>query len=402
MTERRQCAIVLVVRDATEAIVDHVGASAAGSREHRPGEGAAFRDDGHVAAAFAGDPRLLGGRHGPEHARAQRLAPAAQERPDAAGGRVDEHGVTGADAMRTMQKILGGESLQHQCRGSLIVDRVRERNDVRGGQGPHIDVCARFGRDIGHAIAGRKLRDVRADVDHHTRGFHAGRRRRCEQRIASRAHIDVDVVDADRRLPDADLAWARRGCRQRDGDEDFRPAMARHDGPAGRQRLATTARRVGCGRAVPPEIRAKPCEPTLVDVLADETGELALASARRVERGLPVPERALAVGDAFERDGGDVASHRDRRVEDAIGRDVIAVGQRQELLADPVAVAQREVAHASDLVARLATLDLRLGDDRVPRGVAVEIAQDRPHTLDGRVDDCRAGDADHRRNAPFS
>ena len=66
---------------------------------------------------------------------------------------------------------------------------------------------------------------------------------------------------------------------------------------------------------------------------------------------------------------------------------------------------RREAAHAAHLVRGIAALDLGLGHRRVPRGVAVEVAQHRPDALDGRVDDGGAGDADHagagyRRNGP--
>src|SRR5262245_43458362 len=62
-----------------------------------------------------------------------------------------------------------------------------------------------------------------------------------------------------------------------------------------------------------------------------------------------------------------------------------------------VAVLKRKVAHAADLVRRLAALDMRIRDHGMPGIVAVEVAQDGPDTVNRRVDHGRADDADHRR-----
>src|SRR5262249_55300244 len=118
----------------------------------------------------------------------------------------------------------------------------------------------------------------------------------------------------------------------------------------------------------------KPREAAFVDIGADHLGQLALASRRRVERRLPVPERALAVGHPFELNRGNVPAKRHRRVEDAVRGDVIAVREGEKLLSDAIAVAQRESANAAGLIAALAALDLGLGDDGVPRAVTVEVA----------------------------
>src|SRR5262245_11299244 len=81
---------------------------------------------------------------------------------------------------------------------------------------------------------------------------------------------------------------------------------------------------------------------------------------------------------------------------------MVPVRKREQLLADAVAVAQREPPHAADLIRALAALDLRFGDDRVPRGVAVEVAQHGPHALDRRVDDSGSRDSNQRRNIDLS
>ena len=198
-------------------------------------------------------------------------------------------------------------------------------------------------------------------------------------------------------MPDADLARPRRPRLERSRLEHVRAAEAAGDHALRRHRLAADRPHGEHGRRAGPAAQegAQALEAALVDALADEVGEFLLAAARRVEGRLPVPEGAIAVGDALELDGGDVALHRQRGVEDAVGRDVVVVREREKLLADVVAVLQREVAHAADLVGGLVVLDGRLGHDRMPGGMAVEVAQDRPDALDRRIDDGGAGDPDH-------
>ena len=199
-------------------------------------------------------------------------------------------------------------------------------------------------------------------------------------------------------MPDADLARSRRPRLERPRFEHVRTAEAARDHALGRHRLAAgrpRGRADGRRAGTAAQEGAQALEAALVDALADEVGEFLLAAARRVEGRLPVPEGAIAVGHALELDGGDVALHRQRGVEDAVGRDVVVVREREKLLADVVAVLQREVAHAADLVGRLVVLDGQFGHDRMPGGMAVEVAQDGPDALDRRIDDGGAGDPDH-------
>src|SRR4030095_861731 len=94
----------------------------------------------------------------------------------------------------------------------------------------------------------------------------------------------------------------------------------------------------------PPEIGAQTLEPALVDAASHELLELALAPAGHVEGGLPVPEGALAVGHALELRGRDIAAHGQGRVQDAVGGQMLLVGQGEELLPDQVAVTEAEAA----------------------------------------------------------
>ena len=267
----------------------------------------------------------------------------------------------------------------------------------------HAHVGAGRRARVGDAVAGQEMRDAVADVEDDAGRLHAERRRRLDHPVETRPHVDVDVVDADRRLPDPHLAGAGPPRRRAAGSAGPRarrrrwprpPASARRSAGAAPRGPPRSARR----RALASQIGAEPLEAALVDAGADHVGQLALPARRRVEGRLPVPEGALAVGHPPELHGGHVPPERHGRVEDAVGGDVVAVGERQQLLADAVAVPQGEPPDAADLVRPLAALDLRLGHDRVPRGVAVEVAEHGPHPLDRRVDDGGPRDADHRRS----
>ena len=106
---------------------------------------------------------------------------------------------------------------------------------------------------------------------------------------------------------------------------------------------------------------AQALEAGLVDLPPTSSANSRSRPRGDVEGRLPVPEGAIAVGHALELHGGDVALHRQRGVEDAVGRDVVVVGEREKLLADVVAVLQGEIAHAAHLVGRLAVLDRPMG-----------------------------------------
>src|SRR5690606_21722273 len=75
----------------------------------------------------------------------------------------------------------------------------------------------------------------------------------------------------------------------------------------------------------------------------------------------------------------------------------VVVRQAQQLLADAVAVLQVEIAHAADLVRRLAALDAAFADARMPARQGVEVADALPHFCRGRVDHGRDEHSRHLR-----
>ena len=221
----------------------------------------------HVAAVLARDPRLLVARHGAEHARSERLRPRAQEQSHAARRRVHEHGVARAHAMRAMQQVLGRHALQHARGRRVVVDVVGQRDDLVRGHRAHVDVGARRRARVRDTIARQQVVHTLADVEHDTRRLHARHRGRLQQRIESGAHVDVDVVDADRAVPQAHLARSRRRGLERGRLQDFGSAVPRDDdaarghGCGGGARRAAPRRRAAGTRAIPRSRLRRPRRP---------------------------------------------------------------------------------------------------------------------------------------------
>ena len=137
-------------------------------------------------------------------------------------------------------------------------------------------------------------------------------------------------------------------------------------------------------------------EARLIDLLADHLGHLRFLARPRGEARLPAPEGAVAVGHRHQPHMRHVVEQRDRRIEQAIAEGLLEVGQREQLLAQLRAVLEAEAPHAADLVGRRAALDRARRDRRMPAVVAVEVAQHRPHPVDGCVDDGALHDVRHR------
>ena len=65
---------------------------------------------------------------------------------------------------------------------------------------------------------------------------------------------------------------------------------------------------------------------------------------------------------------------------------MVPVGEREELLSQLTAVLQTELTNTADFVVAPAALDLTVGDGGMPALVAIEIAEQMPHSLDGGLD----------------
>ncbi len=177
-----------------------------------------------VAALPARDGGLVGRSDRADDHRAESLGPLGQDAADPAGGGVDQDALASAQRIAASQQEFRGHALEHRrgrdTGGNAVrqMDGAVRRHNVGlcirpygsgsiGGAGAHVEPR--------HALADR-LDDAGAFLAEHRR--HLGR-------VEARAVIGVDEVEADRLVPDADLA----GSRLRHGDID----RLEHVGTAG-------------------------------------------------------------------------------------------------------------------------------------------------------------------------
>ena len=304
-----------------------------------------------------------------------------------------------------MEQELRRHALEQAGGSGLVVDMVRQRNHQAGIHGPDGRVGAERRASVGDAPAWRQMTDIGADIDDDAGRFQARHARWLEQIEIAGPAIDIDIVDADRSLPQANLARSRRRRLGRLRAEFLRAAVAVDDdggaGDGGARTLPDRGRS-RCGFPCPPlsagpalhpfPDRRKTC---FVDLGRNQRRKFPFLPRRGAESGRPAPEGPVAVGDRFQLDLGDIVVQRDIRADDGIAEAAVPVGQGEQALADVGAVLQVEVAHAADLVGALRLLEEAAPDNWVPAVVAIEIAQDFPHRRDGRVDHRAADHPDH-------
>ena len=142
--------------------------------------------------------------------------------------------------MNPMEQELRRQSLEEYRRGGLVVDVVGQRHEKAGIHGAHPGIGPDRFAGIDDTVAAPDVGDARPDI-HDDRGrFHPGDAGRRQQRQVSGAAIDVDEVDADRRLAKARLAGTGRHDPDGRHRHDLGSAIA-FDNDAGA--LALTGRR---------------------------------------------------------------------------------------------------------------------------------------------------------------
>src|SRR6267143_1565954 len=114
-----------------------------------------------------------------------------------------------------------------------------------------------------------------------------------------------------------------------------------------------------------------------------------------VEIGRPFQEGLFTVGHRRQTQCRDVVLDAHRRFENRIGAEHVVVREAEQLFANAVAVAQREIAHATDFVCGFSALDAALGDRRMPVGQAIEVAYPCPDPIVADIDDGRNIDTSH-------
>jgi hypothetical protein len=167
------------------------------------------------------------------------LRPLAQQQSHATGRGVHEQDVAAFDAMGPAQQIFGREPFEHDGGSDLVINGLRQRHDMIRFHGPERGIAAKRQAGIGDAVARQKVRDARAYLHHLARGLGAGRCRQRQQRILAGADVDIEIVHADGRLPQAHLSGARRRHTNDFGEQHFRATILVEDDRLGLDGIGT-------------------------------------------------------------------------------------------------------------------------------------------------------------------
>jgi hypothetical protein len=122
-------------------------------------------------AVRLGQLRLLFGPHGADQVRADRARPLTCDQADAAGRRVEQHGLARLEPPGLAEQVLHGQALQQHRGAGLEGDGVRQVHQVLGRHQAQRAVGAVRARRVGHAVAHLHMGDALADRFDHARPF---------------------------------------------------------------------------------------------------------------------------------------------------------------------------------------------------------------------------------------
>src|SRR5699024_401403 len=157
-----------------------------------------------VRAQLTAPGRLLLGRGGGDDPVAAGDGHLDEELANTARARGDQDGVAPDRVMGVGDQIVRGQSLQEHPGGHTVVDSVRHGDEGRGG-GDHVLCVGARRLAPGHPVAGDEVGRARTDGLHDAHPLASGHKREVTA-VDTLAEIGVDVVDADRRGADQDLA----------------------------------------------------------------------------------------------------------------------------------------------------------------------------------------------------
>jgi hypothetical protein len=111
------------------------------------------------------------------------------------------------DGQRLLEQVLRGQALEHHGRPGLEADRVRQHAHALGRHHAHLAVAARRLAGVGGTVADLEVGHAFAHRLHDAGAFHAKLQRHGEG-VEPAALVDIDEVQADGLVADADLARA--------------------------------------------------------------------------------------------------------------------------------------------------------------------------------------------------
>jgi hypothetical protein len=121
---------------------------------------------------------------------------------------MEQHVVAGLEAalrQRALEQVLGGQALEHHGRAGFEADGVGQLADALRRHDAHLAVRTGRMAGIGRAVANLEMRDTLAHRLDDARAFHAQRQGH-RQLVQAGTLVDVDEVQADGLVADADLA----------------------------------------------------------------------------------------------------------------------------------------------------------------------------------------------------
>jgi hypothetical protein len=220
-----------------DGIIHHRHALAAGDLLDPRGHVLAVVADRMGAAMGAGELGLGIAADGADHGGAEMLGPLAGDEPHPAGRGMEEDGLPRLDPERPAEQVLRGHALEHHRRRLLVRDALGERHEAVGRHQARLGIGAERRRRISHPLPDGKLAHPLTELLDHARSLEAGDEGQRGGRIEAGAVVDVDEVQSDSGLPQANLA--RPGGTH--GDlliaEDLRAAGLVNSNHAGHQRF---------------------------------------------------------------------------------------------------------------------------------------------------------------------
>ncbi len=136
------------------------------------------------------------------------LGPLAGDQADPAGGGVEQDGLARLYPEGPAQKVLRSHAFQHHRGCLLIADAIRQRYQAIRLDQARLGVTADWPR-IGNPFTDFDLGDPVADRLDHARTFLPRRERQGRRRIEPGTEVDIDEIQSDCCLPQADLARPR-------------------------------------------------------------------------------------------------------------------------------------------------------------------------------------------------
>ena len=161
-----------------------------------------------MRARSFGHSRLLRPADGGDHDCAQRIAPLAEQLPNAASARMHEDHVASLHRKRAAKQVLRGEAFQHHTCSGLVGNAIGKLHENVCADHALLRIAAKR-RRVANAIANLEALHIRPDLDDLASGFIAKHERR-RRFIGASAKIRVDVIQPDGAIAHAHLASAGR------------------------------------------------------------------------------------------------------------------------------------------------------------------------------------------------